>query len=190
MAFTEVFDPTFPPDTQAANQLGADIRNFKLDIQQRMAAASGLDASKPAFEAGFAGVLYFATDTGKFWQWSGSAWVDVTSSFIQAQQATIINMPYSATPIFDASTLSKAQAAFEMTLTGDVTTSTIVNITEGQIVTFIIHQDGSGNHAFTFPGGVLGPSTPDLTPSSTSVQSFIVGSDGVTLHPLSAGTSS
>jgi hypothetical protein len=84
MAFTNVWDNTFPPDTQAANQLGADLRNFRTDVQQRMAAISGLEADKPAFEAGFAGVLYFATDTGKIFRWNGASWLDVTSLIIAA----------------------------------------------------------------------------------------------------------
>jgi hypothetical protein len=184
MSFTNTWDNTFPPDTQAANQLGADIRNLKTDIQQRMAAISGLDASKPAFEAGFAGVLYFATDTGKIFTWTGAAWTDITTDFITSVQATLVNMPFSATPIFDASTLSSIQAAFEMTLTADVTAGTMANITKGQVITFIIHQDGTGGHLFTWPGGVNNPSDIDPGASSINIQSFIVANDGVNLYPI------
>lgn len=86
MAFTNVYDVTFPPDTQLANQLGLDLRNFRLDTQQRMASISGLDASKPNF-AGDAqpnnwnGVLFFATDTGKIYQFNNPAWTDLTVNF-------------------------------------------------------------------------------------------------------------
>jgi hypothetical protein len=82
MAFTNVFDVTQPLDTQAANQLGLDIRTAKLDLQQRVAAMSGADSAKPAFgsdtqPANWAGALYFATDTKITYQWSGSAWASV-----------------------------------------------------------------------------------------------------------------
>ena len=81
MAFSNVWDDTQPPDTQAASSGALDFRNLKTDIQQRMAAISGLDAAKQSFEAGFAGVVYFATDTGNVYQWSGVAWTNITNDF-------------------------------------------------------------------------------------------------------------
>src|ERR1700730_9744330 len=90
-SFDHVWDITQPPDTQQANLLGQDIRNFKDDIMQRFSLLSGTTANRPTPETlnatwggvGF-GILFFATDTGKIWQWSGAgpAWVDVTSNFI------------------------------------------------------------------------------------------------------------
>lgn len=84
--FTNAWDNTFPPDTQAANLLGQDIRNFKTDVQQRFALLSGTLANRPAnMDATFGGAgfgtLYFATDTSQIFQWNGAAWTDVTSSF-------------------------------------------------------------------------------------------------------------
>jgi len=83
--YNEAWDITQPPDTQAANLLGSDIRNLKNDIMQRLSLLSGLFANRPTPEivnatwggAGY-GLLYFATDTQQVFQWSGSAWVDVT----------------------------------------------------------------------------------------------------------------
>jgi hypothetical protein len=104
--FTDVWDITAPPDTQLANLLGQDIRNLKLDVMQRLSLLSGTLANRPAPEianatwggAGF-GLLYFATDTGQIFQWSGAAWTDVTTSILRglvvakvdllAQQANI-----------------------------------------------------------------------------------------------------
>jgi hypothetical protein len=85
MAFTNVYDVTFPPDTQLANLLGSDLRNLALNVQQRMAAISGIQANQPnlagdAQPTNWTGLLYFATDTSRIFQWSGSAWVDITSS--------------------------------------------------------------------------------------------------------------
>ena len=42
MAFSEIYDITFPPDTQAISQGALDIRNFKQDIAQRIANLSGI----------------------------------------------------------------------------------------------------------------------------------------------------
>lgn len=87
MAFTNTWDTTFPPDTQLANLLGQDIRNgVKVDVQQRMAAISGLDAAKPNFAgdaqpANWNGILFFATDTGNIYQFNNPTWTNVTSNF-------------------------------------------------------------------------------------------------------------
>jgi len=85
MAFTNIWDDTFPPDTQLANLLGEDLRNFRVDVQQRMAAISGLDASKPDFGSDaqpddWDGILFFAIDTGKVYQFNNPSWTDVTPS--------------------------------------------------------------------------------------------------------------
>lgn len=95
MPFTNQWDVTQPPDTQLANLLGQDIRNLKLDIQQRLV-LSGLNANKPplntdAQPANWTGLLFFATDTGHIWQWSGAAWVDITNSFIEPAVVTYFN---------------------------------------------------------------------------------------------------
>ena len=88
MAFTNVYDDTYPPDTQLANLLGQDLRNFRLDVQQRMAAISGLDASKPNF-AGDAqpnnwnGILFFATDTAQIYQFNNPSWTNITTTFLK-----------------------------------------------------------------------------------------------------------
>lgn len=79
---TNVYDVTFPPDTQLANLLGQDLRNFRLDVQQRMALISGTLAARwnPATDAqplNWTGLLYFATDTGQTFQWTGAAWIQV-----------------------------------------------------------------------------------------------------------------
>jgi hypothetical protein len=89
MAFTRNWDETFPPDTQVANLLGQDIRDFKTDIRERIAAISGTAANRPAVgdmitgwgTYGGGGVLYFATDTGAVSRWNGASWDDVSASF-------------------------------------------------------------------------------------------------------------
>jgi hypothetical protein len=87
MAFSNLWDQTFPPDTQLASLGGADLRQLRVDTQQRMAAISGLDAAKPAFGADaqpaqWNGILFFATDTGNIYQFNNPSWTNVTSSFL------------------------------------------------------------------------------------------------------------
>ena len=76
---TNIYDVTQPPDSQQANLLGLDIRNLKLDVQQRMALISGPYANRwnpgnDAQPANWTGLLYFATDVGAWYYWNGSAW--------------------------------------------------------------------------------------------------------------------
>lgn len=84
-AFDRAWDETFPPDTQLANLLGSDVRNFKVDIRQRVSLLSGTLANRPTPDASWGGVgfgmVYFSTDTSQIFQWSGTAWVDITSTF-------------------------------------------------------------------------------------------------------------
>lgn len=85
--FTDTWDHTTPPDTQLANLLGQDIRNLKLDIEQRMSLQAGLLSNRPTPETvnatwggtGF-GVIYIATDTNQTFQWNGSSWIDISQS--------------------------------------------------------------------------------------------------------------
>jgi hypothetical protein len=86
--FDRVWDETFPPDTQAANLLGQDIRNFKIDIRERISLISGTLANRPTPDASWGGVgfgmLYFATDTSVIYQWNGAAWVQAVFSNLVA----------------------------------------------------------------------------------------------------------
>jgi hypothetical protein len=59
----------------------------------------------------------------------------------------IVSVAYSATPVFDAS----QGDTFEIVLTGNVTSSTLINVTPGQTIRFIVKQDGTGGHAFPQP---------------------------------------
>lgn len=90
-SFTNSWDNTFPPDTQAANQLGLDLRNFRVDTQQKFTSLSGTLANRPInMEAVFGGsnvnggfgIIYLATDTSQIFQWNGATWVDITSVMV------------------------------------------------------------------------------------------------------------
>jgi hypothetical protein len=84
-------------------------------------------------------------------------------------QAGFSSVAYSATPSFDAGTAS----TFKMTLTGDVTSSTLANAAAGQMMSFVLCQDAVGNHNFAWPSNVKGGMTVGLQPSKCSAQAFV-----------------
>lgn len=66
-----------------------------------------------------------------------------------------VTQAFSATPTFDANGV----AAFQMTLTGNVTSSTVTNPTEAQQLGFVICQDATGARTFAWPANFLNPPT-------------------------------
>ena len=106
---------------------------------------------------------------------------------------------YSATPAFDAS-LGDRQV---ITLTANVTSSTLANAQIGQVLNFLICQDGTGAHTFVWPaapaGAMLGAVVIGATAGKCTAQNFSVSKyapvtvqnagDTVTLvaHPFSNG---
>ncbi len=71
--------------------------------------------------------------------------------------AVLTPVTYSATPTFTVSASSTPQV-FTMTLTGNVTSSTLVttNARAGQSISFILTQDATGGRTFAWPTNVLG----------------------------------
>jgi hypothetical protein len=64
-------------------------------------------------------------------------------------------------------------------------TATVSNQTAGQLVSFIVCQDGSGNHTFAWPVNVKGGMTVGAIASTCNAQSFVA--DGTNLYAVSAG---
>jgi hypothetical protein len=83
----------------------------------------------------------------------------------------VVSIPFSATPVFDASQGS----TFEIVLTGAVTSSTLVNVTPGQALRFIVKEDGAGGHPFAAPAN-LPMAAINTAASKTNIQAFIVDS--------------
>jgi hypothetical protein len=75
---------------------------------------------------------------------------------------------FSATPVFDAS----AGTSFTITLTGNVTSSSVTNPTAGETITFIITQDGTGGRTFVWPANFKGASNIGTDANNVSLQSF------------------
>jgi hypothetical protein len=91
---------------------------------------------------------------------------------------------FSATPTFDA---SKANV-FKITLTGNVTRSTLSNALIGQELIFSVCQDGTGGRTFVPPANVLGFLTIASAASACTTQWFTF--DGTNAQPLIASANS
>jgi hypothetical protein len=86
--------------------------------------------------------------------YSGGFWTTVFTS----QQLLVGNfdtVPYSATPIFPAASYSN----FAITLTGNVTSSTLTGGLLGQLATIYVCQNGTGGNTFIWPTNLLNAPT-------------------------------
>lgn len=148
----------------------------------------------PGFNTGTA----FSSQLNKVWRQSAT-WANVLGLFLNQAQldaldngspATLLTslttavkaavgqtaqvVTFSATPVFDCSKGLK----FEITLTGNVTSSTLINVPVGVTIVFTIKQDGTGSRTFVPPVGVP-LDTIDPAANSVSIQKFEVASTGV-----------
>lgn len=77
-------------------------------------------------------------------------------------------VPFSATPAFDGT----SSDSFTMTLTGNVTASSVTNAVAGNTYTFVLTQDGTGGRTFAWPANFRGASTIAPEAGYVSVQQF------------------
>jgi hypothetical protein len=92
----------------------------------------------------------------------------------------LVVVPFSATPVFNAAQGS----TFEITLTGNVTSSTITGFSPGQKLTLIVKEDSIGGHTFAAPTTSMSPIS--TAANVTNIQTFIVdsGSNVYQVTPL------
>lgn len=140
---------------------GAPDRRWNSDILAQLKRVKGSD-----LEAVDASSLQGSGD-------SGSASVPAIAGRVE--------VPFSRSPDFDLA----AGSVQSMTLKGDVADSSLLNISDGQVVTFVICQDATGGKAFTWPRNVKGGMVVGSTPGSCSAQPFI--GDGTKLYAVSSG---
>jgi hypothetical protein len=89
--------------------------------------------------------------------------------------AVLQTVEYSATPEFN----SAAGSAFDLVLTGPVTSSTFINgATGANIVGFRITQNATGNFPFVWPANVRNAGAVNLGANMISTQLFMKQSDG------------
>jgi hypothetical protein len=77
--------------------------------------------------------------------------------------------------------------SFKTTLEGDVTQATFINMAAGNLYTFIIVQDDTGDWDFVWASNVKNATPVCRQPDSTFVQTFVADEFG-DLLAISAGT--
>jgi hypothetical protein len=107
------------------------------------------------------------TFNNKTWIWDGTKWE--TYNFNLDVSDNVSTVSFSSTPTFDLS-LGSTQ---KITLTGNVTSSTISNGSTGKHITFVIIQDSIGGRTFVWPTNVYGGMTVDSIADSISIQKLI-----------------
>jgi hypothetical protein len=80
----------------------------------------------------------------------------------------LISVAYSPTPSFNAA----ASNGFQMTLGGNISSSSCPGITAGQLLAFYFAQDSAGSRTVNWPAVFTGTVQPDPTPNSVSVILF------------------
>jgi hypothetical protein len=112
-------------------------------------------------------------------------WVTDQVSGLATTSATVsqalTTVTFSATPTFTA--VAQYQV-FRMTLTGNVTSSSMVmaGVTAPSIVTFELIQDGTGSRTFAWPANVVGASAVNSAPNSITSATFTW--DGTSLYAV------
>lgn len=94
-----------------------------------------------------------------------------------------ITMPFSATPDFDAS----RAAVFVMTLTANVTSSTLSKATDGQPVVVMLKQDGTGSRTFVWPTNMKGTMVISAGINTVSAQEFRFDKTSGNAYAISPG---
>lgn len=106
---------------------------------------------------------------------------NTVTSRTDVRLGSLTTVTFSATPTFDASTA----ASFKLTLTGNVTSSTLTNAVAGEPISFEICQDATGGRTFVPPTNVLNMGTIVSTASACSTQEFwFDGSNAVSSGPM------
>lgn len=86
----------------------------------------------------------------------------------------ITTVPYATSVTFDASLAAK----FDLTLTGNVSASSLTNTVAGQLLVFIVNQDSIGGRTFAWPATLTAPFAIAAQANSTSIQAFVVRPNG------------
>jgi hypothetical protein len=113
---------------------------------------------------------------GQIAQWvsaSSIQGVNATGAGAVAMQTTN-SVSFSGTPTFNAA-LGNLQA---ITLTGNVTSSTLSNCASGQQITFQITEDSTGGRTFVWPTNVYNAGPIDITEGQASTQAFTCDGSG------------
>lgn len=161
---------------------GAPSIAVAADVTGLFSSCSGtqyLGADGACHTAGIGTVTSVSGTTNQIGSTGGATPVVSLSSTVvlpgtEAHKVTTVS--FSATPTFDGS----LSDAYELTLTGNVTSSTWSNHTAGFWKSLKLCQDGTGNRSFVWPTTVLGVSDTGRTASKCSM--FLFYDDGTNLY--------
>jgi hypothetical protein len=103
-------------------------------------------------------------------------------AFTTTCQQSFTPVAFSTTPAF---AYGNGVNTFEITLTGNVSSSSVSGAVAGQSANFIICQDGTGSRTFTWPASFHGAMTIGSTASKCNGQSFAY--DGTNYYAMSSG---
>lgn len=88
-------------------------------------------------------------------------------------RTNVVAVTSSASPTFDATHFTK----FEIVLTNNVTSSSLVNIQVGDFIMIMVSQGGSGGFTFAWPNNCRGTVDVSTDAGAANVQLFYVASD-------------
>jgi hypothetical protein len=126
------------PHAQLPTLLSGDIPNNAANTSGTAANLSGT----PALPSGTTAITQASSDNSTLL---------ATTAYVRSLRAQS-TVTFSATPTFTAATFS----AFKLTLTGNVTSSTLSGATAGQTLVFEIIQDATAGRTFVWPTNVKG----------------------------------
>ncbi len=118
------------------------------------------------------------------WQWY-QWFLQIANFAVGGVLPAVSVVAFSATPIFDAN----VSDTFQITLTGDVTAPTLINVQQTQEITFFIIQDAVGGHKWTWPVNIIQGAAVDQTANAKNLQTFKIMADN-NGYPMGAMTTS
>jgi hypothetical protein len=96
----------------------------------------------------------------------------------------LLLIAFSQTPNFPGDQYT----AWGIQLTGDVTSSTTSNTVAGNLYTFIISQDATGDHEFVWPPNVFNATPVNPAPSGITIQTFVCLANNGPMLPIGPAT--
>lgn len=142
---------------------------------------NGVTLKANPFTVGTDGVFFFYASNGRYDVKFSNGGIptpftlgDFSLSDGQQLATTICTVVFAATPTFNT---AGPCSIFEMTLTGNVTSSTITGASSGRLIVFRITQDAVGGRTFAWPANVDSPPTVNSAPNSSTEATFYY--DGV-----------
>lgn len=151
LASTSTVQASFPLCTVTIYDAGT------LDIATIFADDAGTPKANPFTASSLGFWFFYANDARYDVELKGgglpATWTisDILVDGAEVNTGTISVVSFSATPAFD---VANASTLF-ITLTGNVTSSTITNPVDGQIITIFVKQDGVGGRTFVWPTDVV-----------------------------------